>query len=96
MGAGPGLGLTIARGVVEAHGGRIWVESAGYDPEGLPGSTFCIALPLHLPADALSVAALESTVSLSLKRFRDATQADTGEQSEASPTLLRPPAGLRE
>jgi PAS domain S-box-containing protein len=37
---GAGLGLTIARGIVEAHGGRIWVESV----EG-EGSTFSFALP---------------------------------------------------
>jgi signal transduction histidine kinase len=45
MGGGAGLGLTIARGVFESHNGRIWVESAGYDPEKLPGSKFFIILP---------------------------------------------------
>jgi signal transduction histidine kinase len=45
MGGGAGLGLTIARGVIESHNGRIWVESSGYDPETLPGSKFFIILP---------------------------------------------------
>lgn len=41
---GMGLGLYIARGIVEAHGGRIWVES-----ELSHGSTFTFALPLVPP-----------------------------------------------
>lgn len=45
MGGGAGLGLTIAKGVISAHNGRIWVESEGYDKEGLPGSKFFILLP---------------------------------------------------
>jgi signal transduction histidine kinase len=39
---GMGLGLSIARGMVEAHGGRVWAESPGLNK----GSTFVIALPL--------------------------------------------------
>jgi signal transduction histidine kinase len=45
MGGGAGLGLTIARGVIESHNGRIWVESSGYNPDTLPGSKFFIILP---------------------------------------------------
>ncbi len=48
-GAGPGLGLAIAKGIVEAHRGRIWAESPGYDEDNFPGSEFHIILPLHFP-----------------------------------------------
>jgi signal transduction histidine kinase len=44
-GGGPGLGLPIARGILEAHGGSIWVESEGYDEIRSPGSTFHILIP---------------------------------------------------
>jgi signal transduction histidine kinase len=50
MGGGAGLGLPIARGVAEAHGGSLQVDSPGYDPEKCPGSKFHLTLPLMNPA----------------------------------------------
>jgi signal transduction histidine kinase len=67
-GAGPGLGLPIAKGLVEAHGGRLWVESPGHDEVNCPGSTFYLLLPvLAVPKPGVTVTW---------------TERSTGEQSE--------------
>ena len=42
---GSGLGLAVARATIEAHGGRIWADSAGPDQ----GATFYCTLPLTPP-----------------------------------------------
>lgn len=46
-GDGPGLGLPIARGILQAHGGTLWVESPGHDEVKCPGSTFHLLLPIR-------------------------------------------------
>jgi signal transduction histidine kinase len=57
-GGGPGLGLAITRGIIDAHGGAIWVESSGYDEEKFPGSTFHILLPQRSQASDPKLAKL--------------------------------------
>ena len=46
-GAGPGLGLTLVKGIADAHGGKVWVESLGYDEVNLPGSKFFFIIPTN-------------------------------------------------
>lgn len=45
---GSGIGLTLAKRIVDVHGGRIWVESEG---EG-KGSTFFFTLAKPIPGNS--------------------------------------------
>ncbi|HWD66371.1 MAG TPA: ATP-binding protein [Caulobacteraceae bacterium] len=46
FGGNSGLGLAIARQIIEAHGGRVWAENR-LDADGrIAGARFCIGLPL--------------------------------------------------
>ncbi len=46
LGGGTGLGLSIVKGVVERHGGKIWIESDGVREHDFPGSEFHLLLPI--------------------------------------------------
>jgi signal transduction histidine kinase len=52
--SGLGLGLAIAKSVVELHNGRIWVDD---NTEGT-GSTFCVALPKHVLSASVAPASV--------------------------------------
>lgn len=76
-GGGPGLGLPIARGIIEAHGGTIWVESEGYDEEKCPGATFHILLPIRKEADNPQLNKLFQKASAQ----QNAPQENTGDEA---------------
>jgi signal transduction histidine kinase len=61
-GGGPGLGLPIARGILEAHGGSIWVESEGFDEFRCPGSTFHILVPARVDTPDVEMKKLFDTL----------------------------------
>ncbi len=64
-GSGVGLGLALSRGIVEAHGGKIWVVSPGYDEEKCPGSKFHVILPIRSQGESKTVR-MGSAVKLKL------------------------------
>ncbi|MEP7290735.1 MAG: HAMP domain-containing sensor histidine kinase [Chloroflexota bacterium] len=86
MGAGPGLGLTIAQGVIEGHGGKIWAESDGHSMENPPGTTFFVRLPVTPPATARRVLPFQKPepVSQEVTRIRMPSQEGRDKRRDAN------------
>lgn len=63
LGAGPGLGLTIAKGVIETHGGKIWAESEAHSMEDLPGTTFYVLLPVSMTDESRRTVTIDDSTA---------------------------------
>jgi two-component system NtrC family sensor kinase len=69
VGQGTGLGLSISYGIIEEHGGRIWVESRAPEMNGA-GATFYIWMPWEAEQQAAEApAGTEIAAGLAARRL---------------------------
>jgi two-component system, OmpR family, sensor histidine kinase KdpD len=78
---GMGLGLTICRGILSAHGGRIWAEN---EARGGAGFSFSLPLPETAPPEVRE-SSNASPVEESVSSGRESSRASSGVESASSP-----------
>jgi signal transduction histidine kinase len=71
---GTGLGLAISKRIIEAMGGKIWVESKLGE-----GSTFSFLLPLRVASED-AMTSMADTVSSTMARAQDSVSANTADE----------------
>lgn len=84
MGGGTGLGLSIVKGIVERHGGKIWVESEGVKENSFPGSEFHIILPFKAEIDWDD----DETRWSTMEKEDEPNEQEVSLQTEVKPTIL--------
>lgn len=84
MGGGTGLGLSIVKGIVERHGGKIWVESEGVKENTFPGSEFHISLPLRAEISWDD----DETKVVIVEKNDEQNQQQISQRTEDKPTIL--------
>ena len=83
MGGGTGLGLSIVKGIIDRHGGKIWVESEGVKENSFPGSAFHIILPMQSEISWDD----DETKALVIERVSSAV-VEIDEKTDRKPTIL--------
>ncbi|NLP04102.1 MAG: response regulator [Fibrobacter sp.] len=83
MGGGTGLGLSIVKGIIDRHGGRIWVESEGVKENSFPGSAFHIILPMQSEISWDD----DETKAIILDRVEN-TVVEIDDKTDRKPTIL--------
>lgn len=84
MGGGTGLGLSIVKGIIERHGGKIWVESEGVKENSFPGSEFHITLPFKAEISWDD----DETKFSNVEKEDELNEQEVSLQTEVKPTIL--------
>ncbi len=87
QGKGTGLGLTIVKGMVEAHGGMVWVESPWESDGNAAGSSFFLLLPLEEDSRQPAFPFMQAEQTVASRTFGNYQETVTKVMAGMEPTL---------